>query len=246
MQNCNLIDREENDQRIQNDYVNDLSPWSRSRAKRLFDIAGIIVFLPLLALLLIVLALGVLVTSGAPAFFRQRRAGRNGEEFVIYKFRTMTPQSAPVQSPISIESSDRVTWFGAILRKSKLDELPQVLNILSGDMSLVGPRPKVPEQQLIQLQSRPGLTGPATLAFAREESLLAQIPKSERSAFYFEVILPAKQKADSEYLRRATMASDLRILLNTVLGRWNAYEPQTELNGGGRSYEPATSKANVL
>lgn len=246
MQHLDLIDQEMSDERAASTSQESLSWWTRSRAKRLFDIASVVVFLPVLVPMLSALAFAILVTSGSPVIFRQRRAGKNGRHFAIYKFRTMKPEGSPPPSAISIESADRITWIGTFLRKTKLDELPQVLNILAGDMSLVGPRPKVPEQQLIELRCRPGLTGPATLAFAREDTLLLQIPKDQRTAFYYEAVLPAKQLADSEYLRRASMASDFGILLNTVLGRWDAYGSNATLAVRIRRYEEASNEANAL
>lgn len=223
-----------------------LSRWSHSRAKRFFDVAAMIVFSPILVPIFGTLALAVLVTSGTPVIFRQRRSGKDGSHFSIYKFRTMKPDANPSSSLLSIESADRVTWFGSFLRKTKLDELPQVINILAGDMSLVGPRPKVPEQQLIPLICRPGLTGPATLAFAREEALLLQIPKDQRTAFYFDAVLPAKQKADSEYMRRATLVSDLRILMDTALGRWDIYGSNAAFTVRAGRYEEASNEANAV
>ena len=246
MRSRNSIAREVRDQRPSFADAESLSPWSRSRAKRIFDFTVVVIFLPILTPVLGIFALAVLLTSGAPVMFRQRRAGRSGGHFAIYKFRTMKAETSSRDSALSIESADRVTWFGNFLRKTKLDELPQVINILAGDMSLVGPRPKVPEQQLFQLKCRPGLTGPATLAFAREESLLMQIPKEEVIAFYYDAVLPAKQRADSEYMRRATLVSDLRILLNTVFGRWEAYGTESTVAVRTHPYEEASNEANAL
>lgn len=241
-----LNHRQERGKRLSHPDSESLSPWSRSRAKRIFDIGAIVVSLPILAPALGILALGVFLTSGAPVIFRQKRSGIGNDRFAIFKFRTMKPDGSAPNSAISIESADRITWFGGFLRKTKLDELPQVINILAGDMSLVGPRPKVPEQQLVPLNCRPGLTGPATLAFAREETLLMQIPKDERTAFYYDAVLPAKQQADSEYMQRATLGSDLRILLNTALGRWDVYALDTTFARRAGRYEEASNEANAL
>lgn len=223
----------------------DLSAWSRSGAKRVFDFVAIVVFAPILAPLLTGLALAVFVTSGAPIVFRQIRAGKNGTPFIILKFRTMKPGNHALQSAIAIESSDRITRFGSVLRRTKLDELLQVFNILAGDMSLVGPRPKVPEQQLAPLDCRPGLTGPATLSFAREETLLAQIPVGNRLSFYYETIIPAKLKLDSDYMKRATMASDFSILLRTVLGRWGGNDTKPESARFGNGFEETPKEASA-
>jgi len=200
----------------------ELSPWTVSRAKRAMDVCLVLALMPIVLPLLVLIAFTVLIGSGTPIIFRQRRVGRLGEQFDIYKFRTMRHSPRGSKSALSADSCDRVTALGSLLRRTKLDELPQVLNVLAGDMSLVGPRPKVHEQQLNPLLCRPGLTGPATLAFAREETLLMQIPQDLLADYYHKTILPTKQWLDAEYLERATLRSDLRILLDTVLCRWGS------------------------
>lgn len=205
------------------DHVSELSRWTRSGAKRAMDVGIVLAFFPILLPVLAFIALTVLVTSGAPVFFRQERVGRNGVPFVIYKFRTMRPSPACQISAIAVESASRITWLGALLRQSKMDELPQIFNVLAGEMSLVGPRPKVPEQQLEALTCRPGLTGAATLAFAREETVLKEIAPVDLAEYFRETVLSTKQRLDAEYLRRATVWSDLRILADSVLARWDSY-----------------------
>ena len=197
-----------------------LSPWTRSRARRVFDIAFILAISPLLLPAIGVIALAIAVTSGTPIVFRQTRAGRFGRSFTIFKFRTMTHAPANRASAIAAHAADEITTIGRLLRRSKLDELPQALNVLIGDMSLVGPRPKVPAQQQARLDCRPGLTGSATLAFAHEERLFAQIPRDLLDDYYRDVVLPAKHRLDTDYLKRATLLSDLQILRDTALGRW--------------------------
>lgn len=197
-----------------------LSSWTASRAKRAFDMAAVILCAPLLAPLLLAIAIAVLVASGRPILFRQVRIGRSGKPFSIFKFRTMQSSAPEVQHAIATLSIDHVTPLGRILRRVKLDELPQVLNVLAGDMSLVGPRPKVPAQQTGMLVCRPGITGPATLFFAREERMLKDIAKDSIPAYYRSAILPAKMRLDADYARHATLVSDLRILIDTVLGNW--------------------------
>jgi lipopolysaccharide/colanic/teichoic acid biosynthesis glycosyltransferase len=204
-------------------HVHELSRWTRSRAKRAMDVGIVLAFLPALLPVFAVVALAVLVTSGVPVFFRQERVGRRGVPFVIYKFRTMRPAPVHRLSAIAIESANRITCLGALLRKSKFDELPQIFNVLAGEMSLVGPRPKVPEQQLEALNCRPGLTGAASLAFAHEETILQGIAPDDLALYFSETILSTKWQLDAEYLRHATIWSDLRILVDTVLGRWNSY-----------------------
>ncbi len=204
-------------------HVHELSRWTRSSAKRAMDVGIVLAVSPILLPVLVIIALAVLVTSGTPVFFRQERVGRHGVPFVIYKFRTMRPTPACRLSAIAIESASRITWLGALLRQSKLDELPQIFNVLAGEMSLVGPRPKVPEQQLEALTCRPGLTGAATLAFAREETILQEIAPDDLALYFSETILSTKWRLDAEYLRHASICSDLRILVDTALGRWDSY-----------------------
>ena len=204
----------------------ELSRWSHSRAKRFLDIAAVLVCSPILLPVLVMIAVAVFVTSGAPFIFRQRRIGRSGMPFTIYKFRTMRISHVRGGNAIGIESASRITGLGTLLRRTKLDELPQFFNVLRGEMSLVGPRPKVPEQQLAPLPCRPGLTGPATLAFAREDSFLMQFPQGEWADLFHQVILPAKHRMDADYMQKATLCSDLRVIVDTVLVRWKFYVPE--------------------
>jgi lipopolysaccharide/colanic/teichoic acid biosynthesis glycosyltransferase len=204
-------------------FEHEFSPWTRSDAKRAIDVGIVLMFSPILFPVVAAIALAVLVTSGTPILFRQERAGRNGVPFLIHKFRTMRPALVRPSSAIAIASASRVTWLGALLRKSKLDELPQIFNVLAGEMSLVGPRPKVPEQEPQPLPCRPGLTGAATLAFAREEIILQGIASTELEEYFQKTILSWKRDLDADYLRRATLWSDLWILINTVIGRWEGY-----------------------
>lgn len=204
----------------------ELSRWSQSRAKRFLDIAAVLVCSPILLPVLVIIAVAVFVTSGAPFIFRQRRIGRNGIPFTIYKFRTMRISHMRGGNAIAIESASRITWLGTFLRRTKLDELPQFFNVLKGEMSLVGPRPKVPVQQLAPFPCRPGLTGPATLAFAREDSFLMQFPQGEWADLFHHVILPAKHRMDADYMQKATLWSDLRVIVDTVLVQWKFYAPE--------------------
>lgn len=224
----------------------ELSRWSRSRGKRIFDVAAVLVCSPILLPLLAVIAAAVLLTSGVPVIFRQYRMGRDGVPFAIYKFRTMRPSNARGGSAIAIASASRITWLGALLRKTKLDELPQLFNVLTGEMSLVGPRPKVPEQQLMPLPCRPGLTGAATLAFAREESILMPVPRDALAVFFRDSVLPAKHELDVRYARQATLRSDLRILADTILGRWGSYSfPVQCLYEQDRREEPSSEIVSI-
>ena len=202
-----------------------MSTWSSSRYKRLFDVTLVLVSAPIVLPLLAVIAVLVAAFDGSPVFFRQVRIGRNGKSFFIIKFRTMKSALRQRKNVTASIAKSEVTPFGCFLRQFKLDELPQVLNVLAGDMSLVGPRPKIPEQQVDTFSCRPGITGKATLAFAREERLLAAIPDDQLTRYYRETILPAKSQLDDDYMSNASLLSDLHILFSTVTGRWgNAAE----------------------
>jgi len=147
--------------------------------------------------------------------------GLHGRSFTIFKFRTLEHRKGKSHNAVTTCANQRFTRIGPFLRRSKLDELPQILNVLMGDMSLVGPRPKLPEHQLSLLFNRPGITGAATLAFAKEESFLSRLPHSSLDHFYQDVILPAKLKLDQEYGARATFRSDLRLLFKTLSRKWD-------------------------
>jgi lipopolysaccharide/colanic/teichoic acid biosynthesis glycosyltransferase len=165
-------------------------------------------------------------SAGGPGLYRQVRVGRDGKHFEIVKLRTM--RAGPDDDTFSgttITTADdpRITRFGAFLRRTKLDELPQLLNVLRGEMSLVGPRPDVPqfvpthgEQARIILSVRPGITGPATLVFRDEEQLLARQPDPER--YNADVLLPTKARINEHYVRTWRLRRDVRYLLLTLRG----------------------------
>lgn len=198
-----------------------LSPWSRSTAKRVFDCACVVLTTPIVAPLVLFIAAAVRITSRGPVFFLQERMGRHGEPFTIIKFRTMAHVSDKSHHPITTSDNQRFTLIGRFLRRWKLDELPQLANVLLGHMSLVGPRPKMREHVIFDLQCRPGITGMATSVFACEESVLARLPKNYLDAYYHAVVLPAKRQLDAEYMAQATFLSDLRLLVNSVLRRFD-------------------------
>lgn len=201
-----------------------LSEWGQSSAKRIFDVGVVLAISPVLLPLIMLIALGVRLTSRGPIFFFQKRVGRYGKPFTIVKFRTMVHSDHPRSGTITTTDNRQITYLGRFLRYWKLDELPQFLNVLRSDMSLVGPRPKVPEQQIGELRYRPGITGAASIAFAREELLLAALPKEYLHAYYLSAIVPLKQRLDDAYMARATLLSDLKLLLKTGLRRWDAIE----------------------
>jgi lipopolysaccharide/colanic/teichoic acid biosynthesis glycosyltransferase len=200
-----------------------ISPWCTSKYKRLFDISASSSLLVLVSPLMLGIALVVRMTSRGPVFFRQDRVGLGGKNFSLLKFRTMAHGRQNPGLSLTHKGDSRVTSAGRFLRKFKLDELPQLINIVRGDMSLVGPRPDVseyyqalhPEQQQV-LFLRPGATGAATLQFRNEEALLSRVPQTELLSFYIGTLLPKKIDIDLEYARQATFFTDLWLLFRTM------------------------------
>jgi len=197
-------------------------------AKRLFDLLIAGLALLLLSPLLLVLALWVKLDSPGPVLFRQERVGRFGRPFQIHKFRTMVHDPAQHGPQITVGDDPRITRAGRLLRHYKLDELPQLVDVLRGAMSLVGPRPEVPRYVALYppalrdkvLSVRPGITDLASIQFRDENALLSKSADPERE--YAEVVLPAKLRYAAEYVDHATLATDLRLLgltLKTLLLR---------------------------
>lgn len=193
--------------------------WYGRAGKRLFDFAVALAALIAASPLMLLCAVAVLATPG-PILFRQRRIGRHGRPFNLLKFRTMRRASGG--PPITAAGDPRITAAGLWLRRSKLDELPQLINVLKGEMSLVGPRPEVPEyvagytgEQREVLALKPGITSPASLTFIDEETVLAAQP--DREGYYTRVLLPQKLAIDLGYCRQCGLAADLRILAATAL-----------------------------
>ncbi len=190
-------------------------------SKRLFDIAAALAGLMLLAPLFALAALWIRLDSPGPVWFRQQRVGRDGKLFSIYKFRTMT--AAPADSvPLTVGRDLRITGAGHFLRRYKLDELPQLINVLQGAMSLVGPRPEVPryvacyppEVRAIVLSVAPGITDWASILYREESAILGRAADPERA--YLETILPAKLEYYVRYVRERSFWSDLRIIFSTL------------------------------
>ena len=188
-------------------------------AKRLLDIFLSAVGLILLAPLFAAIASWIGLDSPGPVFFRQERVGRTGIVFRIHKFRTMRSAAADsTASAITVGADPRITRAGSFLRRHKLDELPQLIDVLRGDMSLVGPRPEVPryvaeypvEVRAKILSVRPGITDLASLQFRDESELLARAADPERE--YRDVVMPAKLRLAVDYVDHATLGSDLRLL----------------------------------
>lgn len=188
--------------------------------KRGFDVVAAAAALAVTWPLLVVIGLAVRITSPGPAFFRQERVGLGGVTFSIHKFRTMRVSHDGVL--VSATGDNRVTPLGGVLRKTKLDELPQLIDVLAGHMSLVGPRPEVPvyadlwpaERREVILSVRPGITDPASVAFRSEADLLAAAEDAD--AFYREVLLPEKTRLYVEYVENRTFWGDLRVLGSTL------------------------------
>ena len=215
-----------------------VSPWSNSPWKRRLDVVGAILLLVLLLPLMFVVALAVKLTSPGPVLFRQRRPGRGGREFSILKFRTMLDARRHVGPMLTQAEDPRVTWFGRYLRKWKLDELPQLFNVLRGHMSFVGPRPQptrlwhdptIQDEVACILSVRPGITSQATLNFRNEEELLAPLSTDELEEVYMTTIMPLKLKMDLEYLQNASFGSDLSLIFKTVFRVCNPHEQANDL-----------------
>ena len=200
--------------------MNSLSGTGLSKAfTRVFDVtcsaAGLLLLLPVFA----EVAVAIILDDGLPICFRQTRVGRSGKLFRIWKFRTMRHGSQG--SVITASGDARVTRAGARLRKYKLDELPQLFNVLKGDMSLIGPRPEVPEYVQFQapmwqaiLEARPGITDLATLLYRDEEKILGACPNAD--TFYRESVLPAKLFWNLAYLRSRSFRQDLKLIFLTI------------------------------
>ena len=190
--------------------------------KRSFDLAlslaGLVLLVPLLAAIVVLIRLG----SAGPALFRQVRVGRQGKNFTLLKFRSMSVRSGSEQGDFDAGDSSRVTCLGRLLRASKLDELPQLWNVVRGEMSLVGPRPEVrkwvdayPERWAIVHTVRPGITDPASIVYRHEERILAEALDPE--SVYRDTILPHKLTLYEGYVRSRSFLGDLAILGRTAL-----------------------------
>jgi len=170
----------------------------------------------------------VRLSSPGPALFSQHRMGRNGKEFILYKFRSMRIRGSVHAPSHTVQDDDRITRVGGFLRRYKLDELPQFWNVVKGDMSLVGTRPKLSHHEALHMPYRPGLTGKATLAFRNEEQMLLKVPRHTVDHFYQTVVKPIKAELDSAYMERATLASDLRLVWRTFTSCLNCSEDPCE------------------
>ena len=186
---------------------------------RLASFFGLLFLWPVLAVVAVMIKVKM---PGGPVLFKQKRVGKNGNLFTMYKFRSMTVGHGG--SSVSVAGESRITPLGAKLRKYKLDELPELWNVLIGDMSFVGPRPDVPgyadkleseDRKILQL--KPGITGPASLKYRNEEELLATVENPKR--YNDEVIFPDKVRINLNYLSHWTFWLDIKIIFCTILGR---------------------------
>lgn len=215
--------------------------WSLSCSKRILDVTISLVVLAFFSVPMAVIAILIRISSKGPAIFVQSRVGLHGRPFSIYKFRSMTVPTGKSRGPSLTKDGDhRITGVGRWLRKFKLDELPQFYNVLRGDMSLVGPRPKVPQYaERLSLQYRPGITGAATIAFRCEEEILKQVHPGHLDAFYLHRIKPLKERIDLRYMRSASLWSDLGLIARTFR---IAFVP-TRLPGSFRKIDVSTLTA---
>lgn len=188
--------------------------------KRLFDFIASLIGLIFLSPLFLLISLLIKLSSKGPVLFRQKRVGKNGIIFTLIKFRSMTVVQKN-NSTVSVKGDIRITPFGKFIRRFKLDELPELWNVLVGEMSMVGPRPDVPgfadllegENRLV-LNLRPGITGPASLKYANEEELLAKVANPEE--YNKNVIFPDKVRINLDYYNRQNIWLDLKIIFATI------------------------------
>jgi lipopolysaccharide/colanic/teichoic acid biosynthesis glycosyltransferase len=208
--------------------------------KRLLDFifasVGLVVFAPLF----VIVGFLIKLDSPGPIFYRGNRTGKNGEPFKMYKFRTMVANADQMGSALTRSEDPRITWVGRILRKWKIDELPQLLNILRGEMSVVGPRPESPDyvahytvEQRQVLQVKPGMTGPTQVRFRHEETLLSQCTNLEED--YIEKIMPQKLAIDLEYIENQSLVLDMKLIIQTLLCLFKPDEFTQSERGHGSS-----------
>ena len=188
--------------------------------KRIFDIIFSLLGLTLLLPFMLIIAILIKIDSKGPIFFKQVRVTKNGREFKIFKYRTMKIGSDKY-SQITVGKDSRITKVGDFLRKYKLDEIPQLINVLIGDMSLVGPRPEVPkyvtlytEEQREILKVRAGITDYASIEFSNENDILANEADPEKA--YIEKIMPRKIELNKKYLSEISVITDIKIILLTI------------------------------
>lgn len=189
--------------------------------KRIFDIVVSFIGLLILSPIFLIIAIVIKLNSKGPVFFRQVRVGKDGKEFRIFKFRTMVVDAEKKGMQITVDGDSRITKPGHFLRKSKMDELTQLINVLIGDMSFVGPRPEVPkyvamydENQRSILKIRPGITDIASIEYRDENSLLAKSDNPEET--YINEIMPRKIELNVKYIKKMSVIYDIGLIFKTI------------------------------
>jgi len=189
--------------------------------KRAFDLLVSLIGLFILSLLFVIVAIVIKIDTNGPIFYKQVRVGRFGKSFKIIKFRTMITEADKKGMQITVGGDARITKAGKLLRRSKIDELPQLINIVTGNMSFVGPRPEVPkyvglynESQKQVLLVRPGITDPASIKYRNENDILARSSDPERT--YIEEIMPAKLDLNLQYIRKFSLINDISVIFKTI------------------------------
>lgn len=189
--------------------------------KRIFDIVATLIGGILLLPLIVIIIVWIKTTSKGPLFYVQKRVGLNFKEFNLYKFRSMVVNADKVGPSVTSGDDPRITKIGKILRKTKIDELPQLINVLKGDMSLVGPRPEVmkfvkqkKEEYKKILTIKPGITDNAAIEYRDEETIMEQYENKEKA--YIEIVLPEKIKLYNQYISNISFIGDLKLILKTV------------------------------
>lgn len=190
--------------------------------KRIFDIVASLCGLIVLSPMLIIVAICIKLDSKGPVFFKQKRVGKNKEIFEIYKFRTMVTDAEKLGKQITVGNDNRITKVGKFIRKCKLDEFPQLINVLKGEMSLVGPRPEVPryvelydeyQEQILLVQ--PGITDYASIEFRNENEILGKSDNPEK--IYIEEIMLKKIDLNLKYIKNISLSEDLKLILKTII-----------------------------
>lgn len=195
--------------------------------KRIFDIIFSLLLLILLLPVLVLLAIAIKIDSKGPVFYRQERITKNGKSFRIFKFRTMVQNADKIGSLVTVGNDSRITRIGKVIRKIRLDELPQLINILKGEMSFVGTRPEVKkyvekytDEMMATLLMPAGVTSYASIMYKDEDEVISNLQKSGKTVdeIYIKDVLPEKMKYNLEYIRKFSFGYDIRLCFKTVIG----------------------------
>lgn len=193
-----------------------------SAIKRIFDFVVSLIGIIIISPILLIVAISIKLDSEGSVLFLQKRIGKDGKPFNIYKFRTMVTNAEKLGAQITVGKDNRITRVGAFLRKYKIDELPQLFNVLKGDMSLVGPRPEVPkyvelytEEERRVLEVRPGITDLASIRYRDENDILGKVENPEE--YYIKVIMKDKLKLNLEYIEKSNVFYDIYLIIKTII-----------------------------